>query len=273
MDMNELQFALSSAISETTLACIIQKEPITMTQRATWKFGACDLVPWMQLHATAHAVVRLASDVLAREESEFGIQVGCVEEGGGSRVRYGIHIELQGSDASSRSTFQQALGPFLKGILEGADCCTLEMFPAEILTDILQQKVSANIAETLSRLGGRKLKVPLEIISAKANFSIGGKYAEAPRQEIDQTPFDIVGRIESLGRPDRKFTILTPGTREHLRQVHFDIDKFLSRFRNILCDDRIYRFTVHFEMDAKGKSLLVVDKVTSTGEEQFALTS
>jgi hypothetical protein len=205
-------------------------------------------------------------------ETDFATSPGFVEEGDRLHVRYGIHIDFHGSNAASRAAFRQALAPFLLGIFDG-DRYSRDMFPRVQLTEALKNKVDAQIAETLCRLKGKKIKTPLAVFADGLTYGLAGHFAEAPPQEIDRTPFEVIGRIEGIERPKRKFTILVPGVREKLQQINFDLDRYLDTFRAILCDDQAYRFMVHIELNAKGKPMAVVDSVSRLDDAPFHLTS
>jgi hypothetical protein len=273
MYAKELQNAWRGALTETTLACVVQEESTIFSQKGAWVFGACDTINWNLLNCVADAVIRLAIEVLERDANEFLRCAGFVVEGDPLHTRYGIHIELPGSDSASRTVFQQALGHFVSGILENADRNSMEMFPGWELADDLKVKVATQIAETLRKQNGKKLKAPLGIVADGLIFGVSGRFAEAPPPEIDRTPFEVVGRIEGIERPDRKLTVLVPGIRERLQRVNFDLDRFLDTFKAILCDGQAYKFTIHLELDARSKTIAVVDSVAPMDEALFVLSS
>jgi len=273
MFLKELQNALSSIVNETTLACVIQEEATICSQKGAWVLGACDVINWKLLNDVADAVIRLAADVLQRDVSEFQRCAGFVVEGDPLHTRYGIHIELPGSDSASRTPFQQVLGHFVSAILENTDRGTMEIFPARVLPERLQEKVEAQIVETLRKQNGKKLKTPLGVVSDGLIYGVSGRFNEAPPPVIDCTPFEVVGRVEGIERPERKFTVLVPGVRERLQRINFDLDRFLETFKSILCNERVYRFTIHMELDARSKPIAIVDSVTPLDETPFTLTS
>lgn len=273
MYSKELQNAWSNIVSETTLACVIQEEATVCSQKGSWIFGACDTINWSLLNGVADAVIRLAVDVLEHDANEFQRCAGYVVEGDPLHVRFGVHIGIPGIDQASRSVFQKALGYFVSGILEICDRRSMELFPAGVLSEGIQEKVEAQVVETLRKQNGKKLKTPLGVVSDGLIFGVSGRFNEAPPPEIDRTPFEVVGRIEGIERPDRKITVLVPGVRERLQRVNFDLDRFLETFKAFLCDGQLYKFTIHLELDAKSKPIAVVDSVVPLDGAAFALSS
>lgn len=273
MHMKELHLGLRNTLAPTTVACLVQEAPIIFQQQGAWVTGACDSIHWEQLNAVSDSLVRLAAQVLDRKENEFKMCPGYLVEGDAYRIRYGIHIELPGSDSASRPTFVQALGPFLRGIMNTADSRSAELFPAVEVEEHLEKKISAEAAETLRKVGGKRVMAPLALFAEGLCLRLEGQFAEAPPPEIDMTPFEVIGRIEGIERPERKFTVLIPGVRERLQRINFDLDRYLETFKNILCDDQVYRFTIHIELDAKSKPLAVVDNVARLDGAPFTLTS
>jgi len=154
----------------------------------------------------------------------------------------------------------------VSGILEDGDRNTKEMFPGWELAGDLQQKVATQIAETLRKQNGKKLKTPLGVVSDGLIYGVSGRFNEAPPPVVDCTPFEVVGRVEDIERPDRKITVLVPGVRERLQRVNFDLDRFLDTFKAFLCDGQVYKFTIHLELDAKSKIIAVVDSVAPMDE-------
>lgn len=272
MDMSVPQHSWCRELAPTALAFIMQEEPTIYAQKGSLYLGACNSVNWKQLDSVADATVHLAAAVLECTVNNFVTSHGFVEEGDRLHVRYGVHVDFLGTNIANRAMFQQALSPFLQGILDG-DKYTQDMFPRAQLTEALKNKVDEQIAETLFRLKGKKIKTPLAVFADGLTLGLAGRFAEAPPQEIDRTPFEVIGRIEGIERPKRKFTILVPGVRERLQQINFDLDRYLDTFRAILCDDQAYRFMVHIELNAKGKPMAVVDSVSRLDDAPFHLTS
>lgn len=272
MDMSVPQHAWRSELAPTALAFIMQEEPTIYTPKGPLYLGACNSINWKQLDSVADATVHLAAAVLECSVNDFATSHGFVEEGDRLHVRYGVHIDFLGTNIANRAMFQQALSLLLQGILDG-DRYSKDMFPSVQLTEDLKNMVDVQIAETLRRLKGKKIKMPLAIFSDGLTLGLAGRFAEAPAPEIDRTPFEVIGRIEGIERPDRKFTILVPGVRERLQCINFDLDRFLDTFKAILCDDQAYRFTIHMELNAKAKPMAVVDSVARLDDAPFHLTS
>lgn len=273
MHMNELHLGLPSTLAPTTVARLVQETPIIFKQQGAWVSGACDSIHWAQLNAVSHSIVRLAALVIGREENEFKMCPGYLVEGDAFQIRYGINIELPGSDSAPRPTFVQALCPFLRAIMDGVDSRSAEFFQAGEIAEDLKEKVSEHIAETLRKVGGKQIMTPLSLFAEGLCLRLAGQFAKAPPPEIDMTPFEVIGRIEGIERPERKFTVLIPGVRERLQRINFNLDRYLETFKNILCDDMAYRFTIHIELDAKSKPLAVVDNVARLDGAPFVLTS
>lgn len=220
----------------------------------------------------ASALVRLAAQVLDRNENEFQISAGFVNEGSSLHVRYGVHIDLPGSDAASRNAFKQAVGHFAHGILEKTDHRTIDFFQDRELPEKVATIINAQVSETLQSQNGKKLKAPMSLIVDGMVFCIAGRYREAPPPVIDRTPFEVIGRLEGVERTQRKFTVLMPGVRERLQRINFDLDLFLETFRTILCDDQAYRFKIHMDLDARLRPIAIVDNVSKLDSTPFALT-
>lgn len=273
MHMKELNLGLRNTLAPTTVACLVQEAPIIFQQKGAWVSGSCDSIHWEQLNAVSDSLVRLATLVLDREENEFKMCPGYLVEGDAYHIRYGIHIELPGFNSASRLTFVQALGPFLRGIIDRADSRSAELFPAGEVAEHLKEKVSKQIAETLHKVGGKRVITPLALFAEGLCLRLAGQFAEAPPPEINRTPFEVIGRIEGIERPERKFTVLIPGARERLQRINFDLDRYLETLKHILCDDQVYRFTIHIELDAKSKPLAIVDSVARLDGAPFTLTS
>lgn len=211
---------------------------------AEWQLTALD-----ELASLAEGVRSVLSSALSANECHELIAERFVDIGSAERT-VTIGYDLL-ADAELSHGYEDLVLHFLSGI---SDLPLESDRPEGQCSDTHSEAIRVSVAAFLSVFNGKRIKYPSWIsVGNRTGYLVGYYRQMASAAPINDQPMELCGRLVGLSEPRREIEVQLESGK--FQRLSFDVDLYLGRLIQILCDRKLYRFQFVFVPLPKGKEM------------------